>query len=107
LSPTGKGKTNAVGDNNSVVARHKCTGVREQKSSKKFVNGLVFLPDPSDTGSTSKQHERETMDKRIAALEEALIIWSNVWGNSVTEWGMKRAEVQIAKINRQLAELTR
>jgi hypothetical protein len=47
------------------------------------------------------------MDKRIAALEEALIIWSNVWGNSVTEWGMKRAEAQIAKINRQLAELTR
>ena len=45
------------------------------------------------------------MDKRIAALEEALVIWSNVWGNSVTEWGMNRAEAQIIKITRQLESL--
>lgn len=45
------------------------------------------------------------MDKRIAALEEALVIWSNAWGNSVTQWGMDRAEAQIQKINRQLETL--
>ena len=47
------------------------------------------------------------MDKRIAALEEALVIWSNAWGNSVTEWGMKRAEAEIEKITRQLEALTK
>jgi exonuclease VII small subunit len=45
------------------------------------------------------------MEKQIAALEEALEIWSNAWGNSVTEWGMQRAEKSIQKIQRQLAEL--
>jgi hypothetical protein len=45
------------------------------------------------------------MDKQIAALEEALVIWANAWGNSVTEWGMKRAEREIARINRQLESL--
>jgi hypothetical protein len=45
------------------------------------------------------------MDKRIAALEEALVIWSNAWGNCVTEWGMNRAQTQILKITRQLEQL--
>lgn len=44
-------------------------------------------------------------DQRIKALEEALSIWSNAWGNSVTEWGMNRAESQILKITRQLETL--
>ena len=47
------------------------------------------------------------MDKQIAALEEALVIWSNVWGNSVTEWGMNRAEAQIRRITAQLETLTK
>ena len=45
------------------------------------------------------------MNKQIKALEEALVIWSNAWGNCVTEWGLNRAEIQIQKITRQLEQL--
>jgi len=44
-------------------------------------------------------------DKRITQLQEALAIWSSAWGNSVTEWGMNRAEAKILKITRQLEAL--
>ena len=44
-------------------------------------------------------------DKRITQLQEALAIWSSAWGNSVTQWGMDRAESQILKITRQLETL--
>lgn len=44
--------------------------------------------------------------KLIETLEEALVIWSRIWGNSFTEYRMAQAEKEIAKINRQLAELS-
>ena len=46
-----------------------------------------------------------TNTKLIQTLEEALVLWSNLWGNSLSEHSMNRAEQQIHKINRQLAEL--
>ena len=46
-----------------------------------------------------------TENQRVLALEEALEIWSRAWANSVTQWGMDRAESQILKITRQLEAL--
>lgn len=47
------------------------------------------------------------MDKRIAEIEEAIVIWSRIWGYSMTEWSMNRAEAQIIKLRRQLETLTK
>lgn len=45
------------------------------------------------------------MDKRILEIEEAIVTWSRIWGYSMTEWGMNRAEAQIDKLQKQLASL--
>jgi hypothetical protein len=46
-----------------------------------------------------------SVEKQIANLEEALIIWSNIWGFAMSEHRFNEAEAQILKLRSQIAKL--
>lgn len=45
------------------------------------------------------------IDKQIANLEEALAVWSNIWGLAMTEHRFNQAEAEIYKLRDQIAKL--
>ena len=45
------------------------------------------------------------IEKQIQNLEEALVLWSNIWGSAMTEHRFNEAEAQITKLRRKLLEV--